>query len=411
MHTETDQRILLFYELISDWKNHQDVEETMMKQKISYASNWTVCIMVAIPILTIMGCGPNPASDFWKAVEALRNKDYTTAQQYADRVKAAQPDYVPAYLLLGRVGSLKGDQGSADLNYRTAYDLMSRRDFKLRTEDVQARDCDQKISWQEAAFYLADSEFRNMNYNRAERYYDTVIKDPGSEQWKQTALAYKEATHDFFGYRRSLESLRAQNIKTPNDPRIQADMAALFMDMASGLTRLGKMKSIGEQVALAAKFRDQAREALKTVYAASPEVDLRQTEALLDYTESQEYIMRGKTEEALQKAMDACTRNPNNGKYHFTVASILAAMGAKLNEPQFRMDERINYVRKAVELDPKTVVYQRAYAYLLMDTGRMQEARDQLIKAREVIGDNEVIDAVLADLERKMEQPSPTAAP
>ena len=382
-----------------------------MKQIHVFSPNRGVYIMVASSVLVVLGCGPNPTSYFWKAVDALRNKDYTNAQHYADRSKAAQSDFVPAYLLLGRVGSLKGDQGSADLNYRTAYDLMSRREFKLRSEDIQAQDCDLKISWQEAAFYLADAEFRNMNYNRAERYYDTVIKDPGSTQWKQTAMAYKEATHDFFEYRRSLESLRAQNIKTPNDPRIQADMAALFMDMASGLTRLGKMKSVGEQVALAAKFRDQAREGLKTVYSASPELDLRQTEALLDYTESQENIMRGKTEEALQKALDACAKNPNNSKYHFTVASIIAAMGAKLNEPQFRIEERIEYVRKAVELDPKTVVYQRAYAYLLMDTGRMQEAKAQLIKAREVTGDNQVIDEALADLEKKMEQPSPKTAP
>ncbi len=368
-------------------------------------------IMVAVSVFLVAGCGSSPLSDFWKAVEAMRNKDFTNAQSLADKVKAAQSDFIPAYLLLGRIGSLTGDKASADLNYRTAYDLMSRREFKLRSEDIQAQDCDLKICWEEAAFFLADAEFSNMNYNRAEKYYDSVNTGSGNTQWKQTAMAYKEATHDFFGYRRSLESLRAQNIRTPNDPRIQADMSALFMDMASGLTRLGKMKSVGEQVALANKFRTQAREALQAVYSTTPEIKYLQAEAILDYTESQENIMRGKTEEALQKALDACAKNPANGKYHFTVASILAAMATKKVEPQFRIEDRLHYAQKAVELDPKTWRYRTAYAGLLREVGRVQEAVDQLLKAREIAGDAEVIkviDADLANLEKEMGQPIPS---
>lgn len=385
----------------------------MMNQTQKQMFRLVPLIFGMVFLLLVAGCGSNPMADFWKAADAFRAKDYETAQRLADKVKAAQPEFVPAYLLLGRIGSARNDEASTNLNYRTAYDLMSRREFKIRTEDIQAQESDLKLSWQEAAFYLADTEFRDMKYNRAEKYYDVIIADSGSGQMKQTAQAYKQATHDFSVYRRNLDLLRNQNIKTPNDARIQADMAALFMDMASGLRRLGKEKSVGEQVALAAKFRDQARQALQALYSSSPDTPpLLQTEALLDYTESQENIMRGKTDVALQKAKDACQKDPNNGKYHFTVSSILAVMAAKQNEPQFQLEERLEYARKAVEKDPKTWRYQTAYAGLLKESGRLREAIDQLVKAKQVVADKEVlkdIDAALADLEKQMSQPSPAS--
>ncbi len=376
-----------------------------MEQSSIRLSRLTPLLVATFMVLLIMGCGSNPTSDFWKAVDAFRNKDYETAQSLADKVKAAQSDFIPAYILLGRIGTLKNDQQSASLNYRTAYDLMSRREFKLRTEDVQAQDSDIKISWQEAAFFLADAEFREMKYNRAEKYYDTIISDPASTPWKKTALAYKQSTHEFMGYRQKLDILRAQNRKTPNDPRIQADLSALLMDMASGLRLLGKEKSLKEQIEVAKNFRMQARQSLQAIYSASPETKFPQTEALLDYTESQANIMSGSTEVALQKALDACQKDPTNGKYHFTVTSILSVMAAVKKDPQYRMDERIEHAREAVKQDPKTWRYQTALAGLLKETGKMQEAAEQLMKARQVAVDKEIIkqiDSDLATLEREM---------
>ncbi len=364
--------------------------------------------------LFFSGCSQGPSTYFWEAADALRTKNYPEAQDLARRTLVAQADYMPAYLLLARVAALQNDEQSAELNYRSAYDLALQREFKLRSEDVQAADSDLKFQWQEAAFFLADAEFRRMNYNGAARFYDSVIQDPGSGDWKKKAIDDKQTVREFSGYRSKLEMLRAQNYKSPNDPRIQAEMSALFMEMASGLTRLGKMKSVAEQVALAGKFREQARQALEALYSASPEVKLPQTEAQLDYTESQENIMRGKTDEALQNALYACQKDPSNGKYHFTVSSILAVQAVRKQDPGYRMDDRMNYALKAIELEPKVWRYQTAYAGLLRDNGRLQEAYDYLLKARDNIRDQEIldqVDAALADIEKQISEKSSTPKP
>lgn len=365
--------------------------------------------------MLLFSCSQGPSTYFWKAADALRNKNYTEAQNLARKALVAQADYMPAYLLLGRAAVLQNDDQSAELNYRSAYDLAIQRKFKLRSEDVQAAESDLKFQWQEAAFYLADREFRTMNYNDAARFYDSVIQDPGSGDLKKKALDDKQTVREFYGFRNKLEVLRAQNYKSPNDPRIQAEMSALFMEMASGLTRLGKMKSVAEQVALAGKLREQARQALESLYSASPEVKLPQTEALLSYTESQENIMRGKTEEALQNALDACQKDPASGKYHFTVSSILAVQSMQKNEPGYRMDDRLKYALKAIELEPTVWRYQTAYAGLLRENGRLQEAYDCLLKARDHVKDQEIlsqIDAALADIEKQIsEKKAPAKSP
>jgi Tfp pilus assembly protein PilF len=352
----------------------------------------------------LAGCSSGPSGDFRTALDAVKNKDFEKAESAARKVLARQPEYVPAYLLLAKIALVRKDEQSAELNYRTAYDMMRRRDFKLRAEDLDAAASEQKIQWQESAFYLADVEFKTMNYNRAETYYDAVIADMGSGDWKKKAMDDKQSVREMAGYRKKLDALRAQNYKRPDDPRIQADMAALFMDMASGLARLGKMKSVAEQVGLAGQFRTQARQALAGIHDTSPEVQLPQTEALLDYTESQENLMRGRFDLALEKALDACEKDPTSGKYHFTVASIMAVIGSKQNDPTYRLEDRLEYAKKAVDLEPKFWRYLTAYAGLLKDKGQPKEAMMYLLQARGTTKEPEIvsqIDAALAGIEKE----------
>jgi Tfp pilus assembly protein PilF len=352
----------------------------------------------------LAGCGSGPDRHFEAALKAFSDKDFEKAESSARKVLAVQPDYVPAYLLLARAASAREDEQSAEINYRNAFDTMKGREFKLRSEDVRAAQSGLKIYWQEAAFYLADAEFKHMNYSRTDIYYDTVIADSGSSEWRRKAQDSKAAVREFAQNRNRFEMLRAQNIKKPNDPRIQADMSAILMEMSSGLARLGKMKSVAEQVGIAAKFREQARTALAELHQVSPEIQLRETEALLDYTESQENLMRGKHEEAAEKAMQACEKEPGNGKYRFTVASILAVLATRNNDPAYRLDDRLEYARKAVELEPGFWRYLTAYAGLLRDKGQINEAYSYLLKAREAAKapeDLAQIDGALAMIEKE----------
>lgn len=355
--------------------------------------------------MLLLGCGSSPKADFSQALEAFSKKDYDQAERFARRTLAQQEDYAPAYLLLGRIGLAREDENSATLNYRSAYDMMSGRKFRLRAEDLQAAAGDLRLAWQEAAFFLADVEFKTQNFNRAIQFYDAVSADESSPEWRKRALDAKQATREFMGHVRMLESLRAQNYKSPNNPTIQAEMSALFLEMASGLTRLGKMKSVPDRLAMAAKFREQAQEALDAIYQASPEVRLPQTEALIAYTDGQEQLMRGKYEDALEKVLIAAEKEPSNGKYQFSVASIMAVIATQKKDPSYRLDERETYVKRAVELEPKTWRYQTAYAGILRDRGKPREAYDALVKARGVTQDPDAlaqIDAALATLEKEM---------
>lgn len=379
-----------------------------MKSSLRTQSNRlsAVALLALLTAVTFVGCSQDPSTHFWKAVDAFKAKEYKEADNLARKTLALQPDYVPAYLLLARTALVQEDQKSAEINYRNAFDMMTQRNYKLRAEDVRAAESDQRIQWQESAFFLADVEFRTMNYQRAEPFYEAVIQDRSDPSMRKLAMDDKQSVRDVSELRRRLDALRGQNMKNPDDPRIQAELSGLFMEMASAMARLRKMKSVSEQVALAGKFREQAREALGEVYEASPELRLPQTEALLDYTESQEKLMRGHYEEALQKAMDATENDPQNGKYQFTVSSILAVLADKIEkDPNFRMDDRLEYTRKAVEFSPEMWRYRTAYAGLLRELGRSQEAYEQLIVARESAKDPETvgqIDEALAEVEKEL---------
>ena len=237
--------------------------------------------LLLVPALGILGCGNDPNSTFERAVTYYKEENPLGAQDSLRKTLALKSDYVPAYLLLARLAELRGDKDSAVLNYRSAFDIAKNRDFKLLEEDVLVReDPDLRLQWEEAAVNLARAEFRSKNYNRAISYYDTVISSDLSPQWKRQAFEEKEATREFFDLDKRLAVLRQQNYANPEDPRIQAEFSSLFMEMASGITRLGNLKEVADFIAQSGQFREQAREDLQRIYDASPEIRLRDTEAL-----------------------------------------------------------------------------------------------------------------------------------
>jgi len=334
---------------------------------------------------------------------------------------AAAPEFVPAYLLLGRIAALSNDGELAAINYRNAYDYMRLRKFEYREEDIRAQESDLKLHWAEGAFFLADREFSEQNYNRAIVYYDTILADDRLGALKPYALEQKHAVQEFLGLHERLELLRVQNRRRPDDPKVKAEIAALLMELVSGLTRMGKTKAIADQVLLATNFRVNAEANLKEIYAASPEVRLKDIEALLAFVASQENLMRGKFEEALENSKQASELGPNDAKYQFSVTSILTVLARGKNDPEYALDERMDYARKAVELEPESWRYLSAYAGLLRQAGRFREAFEFMLDAKSKTQEQEIrsqIDDYLADLEARISegadnaQPSPpTASP
>jgi tetratricopeptide (TPR) repeat protein len=351
--------------------------------------------LALLALMGILGCGNDPESTFESAVASYKDKNPLAAQDSLRKALALKPDYVPAYLLLARLAEMRGDKDSAVLNYRSAYDIAKNRDFKLMPEDIGVReDPELRLQWEEAAINLGRAEFRSKNYNRAISYYDTVIASELSPEWIRRAFEEKEVTREFFDLDKKLASLRQQNYANPDDPRIQAEFSALFMEMASGITRLGNLKEVADFIAQSSKFREQAKEDLNRIYDASPEIRLKDTEALLAYTESQELLMRGKQDQALEKAREACELAPNESRYQFAVASILNIMSGSGDNAVDYSDEILVHAKKATELSPEVWRYLIFYAGRLQDRGQLEESHRTLEKVRRVTSDPQVLKEV-----------------
>lgn len=370
----------------------------------------TVPILLA---LLLAGCAENPDKHFETGLENYNRKDFKVAATHLRKTLAIAPEYVPAYLLLGRIGVESGDEKAAEMNYRNAYNLAREREFQLREEDLRARDDQVGLYWQEAAFFLADLEFQSMNYNRAIALYDEILGQENSGLWLKRAYDAKEVTRDFPEYRQRLDMLRQQKYANPTDPRVNAEMSLLLMEMATGLTRMGKMKAVAEQVAISKDFRTQAERALEEIYEASPEVRLPQTEAMIAYTDSQEALMRGKFEEALVSAKEASEKDPQNARYQFAVANILQVMDSRSEEAS-HLDQILAYSKRAVDLEPEVWSYLTFHAGRLREIGQLEESYEYLQRARRYCKEEQVIreiDETLGAIEKALEANRASATP
>jgi len=360
---------------------------------------------IAAILLWLAGCSENPDKHFETGVENYNRKDFAIAKNYLRKTLALKPDHIPAYLLLGRIGVEGGDEQAAELNYRNAYNLAQQREYKLEEEDIRARDSE-GLFWQEAAYYLADLEFQQQNYNRAIALYDIILDHENSGYWLKRAFEAKEVTRDFFEYRKRLDILRQQKYANQEDPRVNAEMSLLMMEMATGLTRIGKIKAVSDQVAISKDFRKQAELGLETIYAASPGLKLPQTEGMIAYTESQEHLMRGKFEEALESAKQATEKDPNNARYHFAVANILQVLDSQSEEAS-HLDQVIAYAKQAVDLEPDVWRYLIFYAGRLREIGQLEDSYQYLLRARKNCGEEQVvreIDETLGALEKALQE-------
>jgi len=360
-----------------------------------------------VPILfavTLAGCTESPEKNFETGLENYNRKDFEVAKNYLRKTLAIKPDYVPAYLLLARIGVEGGDQQAAEINYRNAYNLARERDFQLTEEDIRARDEEIGLYWQEAAYYLADLEFQEQNFNRAISLYNRILEHENSGYWLKRAFQAKEVTRDFFEYHNRLSRLRQEKYANPDDPRVNAEMSLLLMEMATGLTRLGKLKSVSEQVAVSKDFRQQAEAALEEIYEASPEVRLPKTEATIAYTESQELLMRGKFAEALEFAEEATDKDPENARYQFAVANILQVID-KQSDTSIHQDRITAHAKRAVALEPEVWRYSVFYAGRLREHGQLKESKTYLERARRNCDEQQVIreiDETLAAIEEAL---------
>ncbi len=362
-------------------------------------------ILVTAALLLLGGCAEDPDKHFETGLENYNRKDFTVAKNYLRKTLALKPDHVPAYLLLARIGIEGGDEQAAELNYRNAYNIAQQRDYKLEVEDVRARDNQIGLYWQEAAYYLADLEFQSQNYNRAIVLYDEILANENSGYWLKRAFEAKGVTQDFFDYRKRLDSLRQQKYANQNDPRVNAEISLLMMEMATGLTRVGKLKSVADQVAISKDFRKQAEIGLQEIYSASPGLKLPQTEAMIAYTDSQEHLMRARFDEALAAARTASEKDPQNGRYQFAVANILQVIDSQSDNPS-NLDQIIAHAKRAVDLEPEVWRYLIFYAGRLREIGQLEDSYTYLLRARKYCNEEQVmreIDETLSAIEKALD--------
>lgn len=343
----------------------------------------------------LAGCGKSANSEFDKGAEQYRNLNSVDAIKHLRRAIAIEPEYAPAYLLMGRIAAGEKDEESALINYRNAYDIVRKRNYKLQEEDIRAKeDPNLRLEWQEAASFLADAEFKNENYNRAQFYYDEILENSAASAWMKRAHDGKQIVGEFFTHKKNLQALRQQNIAYPEDPRVKAELAALFMEMASGLSRLQKLEVVADFIAASNEWRGQASKLLGGLYDASPEVRFTQTEALLDYTESQEALMRGHFDRSIEKVREASEKDPKEARYKFAVASILRVIESQDAETNEHTDEILKYAKEATELDPNVWRYVVFYAGLLQDLGDLEESYRILSRVPKITKDEAVLKEV-----------------
>jgi tetratricopeptide (TPR) repeat protein len=186
-------------------------------------------------------------------------------------------------------------------------------------------------------------------------------------------------------------------------------MASLFMEMASGITRLGKIKNVADWIAMSAEWRHQAQSDLAAIHEASPEEKYPQTEALLAFTESQSDLMRGLYDHSLEMAKKACELDPTNAKYQFAVANILQVLGDRDENASVSSDEIVAYAKKAVELEPEVWRYLMFYGGQLRELGQLRDSYEVLKKIHDVTNKDEVlreVDDILAALEAAIQAES-----
>jgi Flp pilus assembly protein TadD len=364
-------------------------------------------LVVLLSLTFLAGCGQSAKSEFDTGAAQYRNLNSVDAVKHLRRAIAIEPEFVPAYLLMGRIAAGEKDDESAPINYRNAYDIVRKRGYQLQEEDVRVKeDPNLRLEWQEAASYLADAEFKNENYNRAQFYYDAILEHSATSAWMKRAHDGKQIVGEFFTHRKNLQALRQQNISHPEDPRVKAELAALFMEMASGLSRLQKLEVVADFIAASNEWRGQAKALLDELYDASPEVRLTQTEALLDYTESQEALMRGHFDRSIEKVKEASEKDPKEARYKFAVASILRVVDSQNEESNEYTDEILKYAKEATELDPTVWRYLVFYAGLVQEMGDLEESYRVLNRVTKITRDEAVLKEVsetLAALEAAIE--------
>lgn len=355
--------------------------------------------------LFVSGCSQDPIAIYQNALDAYRQQDYAQSTKLLRQSLATNSDLVPAYLLLGRIAEDENQPDSANLNYRNAIDILSRRDFQLQTEDLQALELEPSIRWEEAVQQVAETHFKKGEYDQVRHYYGLLAKHTSEDSWRQRALNASQLASEFQGYHARLGELRAQNIQSPGDPRIESQIAELLMEMTSALSRAGKADSVADLANMANHFRLQAQDSLQRIYESTPEMHLPATQALLSYVESQLQLLKGRFNEALESAQRACDLYPSDARFPFAVANIMAVLSVRNKDTKMSLDKRMEYTRKALELSPRTWRYLLSYGGLLHEDGQTQEAYRYIRDAYELCDDPNVkgeIGRMLARLELEL---------
>jgi tetratricopeptide (TPR) repeat protein len=238
---------------------------------------------------------------------------------------------------------------------------------------------------------LALDTFRKMltlGDESAVRGYQQIIDTyRDTKQWQQATDAAKEAVE-----------------KLPNDRSLKMVYAAQLADLGKGELGLQLVKAL-------LKGAPDDREVYVTLaqmYSRLrrwPEAEeaLDKAEQLSTKPDDKEYVyfLRGSTYERQKKygpAEEMFRRVLGNDPQNATALNYLGYM---LAERGTKLDEALNFIRKAVDLEPANGAYLDSLGWAYFKLGKYELAEDNLIKASQHIGTDPTVQDHLGDLYQK----------
>lgn len=238
---------------------------------------------------------------------------------------------------------------------------------------------------------MALATFRKMltlgDDNAQHGYQEIIDTYRGDKQWQQATDAAKEATD-----------------KLPNDRGLKMVYASQLADMGQPDEGIQQVKSLlkgdaGDREVYISLAQMYSR--LKRWPEAQQALDDAEKLSTKDEDKQAVYFLRGATyerEKQYDKAEDAFRKilvtNPRD-------AATLNYLGYMLADRGVQLDQALNYITKAVDLDPANGAYLDSLGWAYFKLGKYDLAEVNLTKATQHMGDDPTVQEHLGDLYQK----------
>ncbi|WP_273440015.1 tetratricopeptide repeat protein [Sedimenticola selenatireducens] len=344
----------------------------------------------------------DPRGGYALAIAALVDKDFAAAEQEADRLVAAQPDWPKGYLVLGRVYLAQGDKAQA----------------KTFLADAVSRFPEDPLLISAYARLLVDAKELQPAYEQFLKLEEIEQEGDSASYWLgliALELGKDEAAREHF--------LRLISLNK------RADVAAYYLGRIAENRAQPKQAIEWYQRVESGEFNDEAQVRIVRLMASEGAVGealdwlqrkriqypdqaarfyLIEVELLRDHGTPEQVMalfdtaigaMPGNNDllyarglyAATQKRVDILERDLlqviNNDPKH---ADALNALGYTLADQTNRHQEALDYIRRALALKPDSAAIMDSMGWVLFRLGRYQEAIGYLRQAFDKLPDPEI---------------------